>query len=84
MNIELKQELIQKHGNYKYVFMGESELRDELKSWCKQDLINWLKWNDPNGVYDDKQSIREFGNVMTYDEGVEIMINQIIQKKCLI
>lgn len=73
-------ELLKKHGNYKFIFMNEEELRTELKGWCRQDLINWLKWNDRNGIYDDKQSMAEIGCIMSYEEGVEIMINQIIQK----
>lgn len=72
--------LTRKHGNYRYIFMNEEELRTELSKWCRQDLINWLKWNDPNGIYDDNQSIAEIGYVMSYEEGVELMIEQIIQK----
>jgi hypothetical protein len=78
-NYEIKQYL-EKHVNYRYVFMNELELRAELKGWCRQDLINWLKWNDANGIYDDEQSFSEIGCIMSYEEGVEIMINQIIQK----
>lgn len=74
-----KRQLIEKHGNYRYIFMNEEELRVELKKWCRQDLINWLKWNDKNGIYDDKQSLAEVGVVMTYEQGVEIMISQIVQ-----
>lgn len=80
MYIDEKHELIRKNGNYRYIFMNEEQLRNELKKWCRQDLINWLKWNDPNGIYDDNQSMAEIGCVMSYDEGVEIMIEQIIQK----
>lgn len=75
---EVKQ-YIDKHPNYRYVFMNEEELKIELKGWCRQDLINWLKWNDSNGIYDDEQSLAEIGCIMTYEEGVGIMINQIIQ-----
>lgn len=72
--------LIEKHLNYRFIFMYEVELRTELKNWSRKDLIEWLTWNDPNGIYNDEQSMDELGNVMTYEEGVEIMINQIIQK----
>jgi hypothetical protein len=80
MNKYEKQELIKKHGNYRYIFMNEIQLRAELKNWCRQDLINWLTWNDPNGIYNDNQSLKEIGNILTYEEGQEIMIKQIIQK----
>ena len=72
--------LIDKHANYKYIFMNEEQLRNELKNWCRQDLISWLKWNDPNGIYDDSQSIQELGNIMTYQEGIETIVKQVIQK----
>ena len=60
--------------------MNEEQLRNELKNWCRQDLISWLKWNDPNGIYDDSQSIQELGNIMTYQEGIETIVKQVIQK----
>jgi hypothetical protein len=72
--------LIEKHLNYRFILMTEVELRTELKNWSRKDLIEWLTWNDSNGIYNDEQSMSEIGNIMTYNEGVEIMINQIIQK----
>lgn len=72
-------ELINKHPNYRIIFLNEEELREELKSWSRSDLIGWLKWNDPNGVYDDHQSLQEFGNIMTHQEGIEIIIKQVLQ-----
>lgn len=80
MNLVEKNELIRKHGNYRYIFMNECELREELKTWTRKDLINWLQWNDRNGIYDDEQSMAEIGQIMTFEEGIEIMVNQIIQK----
>lgn len=60
--------------------MEEPKLRAELDNWSRQDLINWLKWNDRNGIYEDEQSLNEFGYIMSYEEGVEIMIKQITQQ----
>lgn len=77
MNKEI--ELIYKHPNYRIIFLNEVQLREELKSWNRSDLISWLKWNDPNGVYDDHQSLQELGNIMTHQEGIEIIIKQVIQ-----
>lgn len=76
-----KEELIAKNPNYRYKFMGEEELRDKLKNWRRQDLINWLSWNDPNGIYREKDSLAEVGVIMTYEEGVEIMVRQAKQGK---
>ena len=72
--------LVEKHGNYRFTFMNEAELRIELKNWNRKDLIDWLTWNDPNGIYNDEQSMAEIGSIMTFKEGLEIMVNQIIQK----
>ena len=67
------------HPNFRYIEMNEVELRSELKKWTRDDLINWLCWNDRNGIYKDEESLNELGNVMTYEEGVEIMVKQIVQ-----
>lgn len=72
-----KDYLIRKNTNYHLTFLNEEEIRNELKNWCRQDLINWLKWNDQNGIYGDEESIKELGNIMSFDEGVEIIVNQV-------
>ena len=50
-----------------------------VSSLNRKDLIEWLEWNDSNGIYNDEASLREFGKVMSRDEGVEIMLRQIIE-----
>lgn len=45
-----QKKLIDKHPNYRITFLNEMEIRSELKNWGRDDLIMWLKWNDPNGV----------------------------------
>jgi hypothetical protein len=71
--------LIEKHPYYECGFMNEEELREELKKWSRLAIIDWLKWNDRNGIYDDEQCMDELGFIMTYEQGVEIMVSQIIQ-----
>lgn len=78
--MNISNDLINKHPNYRIMFLNEEQLREELNRWNRVDLINWLKWNDPNGIYEDKQSMEELGNIMTFNEGIEIIMNQIIQK----
>lgn len=80
MNDFENRELIRKHAYYIYIFINEVELRNEFKSWSRERLISWLKWNDRNGIYDDEQSLDEIGCIITYEERLEIMVNQIIQK----
>ncbi|BAU51884.1 hypothetical protein [Mucilaginibacter gotjawali] len=48
-------------------------LISRLERW---DIIEWLMWNDPNGIYSDESSLREFGAVMTKEDGTEIMLRQ--------
>jgi hypothetical protein len=73
-------DFIARSPNYLLMNLNENELKIELSRWNREDLINWLKWNDSNGIYTDKESLDELGNIMTYEEGVEIIIRQIIQK----
>lgn len=50
---------------------------DILKKMNRTSLINWLCKNDPNGVYKDSDSVREFGNKLKKSECIEIILNQI-------
>jgi hypothetical protein len=43
-------------------------------------LIEWLSWNDRNGVYRDEDSLAEFGNILSKEEAIEIVTNQINQR----
>ena len=74
-----KKPLLARHPNFKITTLDEVALRAELSGWSRADIIAWLEWNDPNGVYDDRESMREFGAVMTYEEGIEIVVEQVVQ-----
>ncbi len=66
-------------SNYTYqsvVEINEAELIILLNALTREDIIEWLMWNDPNGIYCDDQSLRELGNIMTREEGLEIMLRQ--------
>jgi len=47
----------------------------------REDIIEWLTWNDHNGIYDDERSLKELGNIMSLEEGVEIMLRHIEENK---
>ena len=79
MTIYLDEEEKSKHPYYKVMELKEAELETELNLWSRLDLIEWLSWNDRNGVYRDEDSLREFGNTVSKEEAIEIIINQIIQ-----
>ena len=63
--------------NYKIMELNKNELKTELTLWTRLDLIDWLSWNDRNGVYRDTDSLLEFGNILGKQEAIEIIIKQI-------
>ncbi|PRY89832.1 hypothetical protein [Mongoliibacter ruber] len=63
----------------RFLDLPENELKESIHQLSRDEIINWLCWNDKNGIYRDKDSLAEFGNMMTLEEGREIMIRQILQ-----
>lgn len=72
---------LNEHTNHVIAYLEEKELYENLLTWSRQDLISWLKWNDPNGVYDDESSLREFDNILSKEEAIEIIMRQINEGK---
>ncbi|KQO20837.1 hypothetical protein ASF10_14715 [Flavobacterium sp. Leaf82] len=68
-----------KHPYYKLMELRGDALEAELNSWSRLDLVEWLCWNDRNGVYKDEDSLREFGNIVSRVEAIEIISRQIIE-----
>ncbi len=68
---------LERHPNYKIMELSQEGLNNELQTWERSRLIDWLCWNDKNGIYDDINSIREFGNILQKDDAIEIIVNQI-------
>ncbi|MNR22804.1 hypothetical protein D3C85_1397790 [compost metagenome] len=68
-----------KHPYYKLMELRGDALESELNSWSRLDLIEWLCWNDRNGVYRDEDSLQEFGNTVSKEEAVEIIFRHITQ-----
>ena len=60
MNTYLSEEEKLKHSYYKLMELKDVDLENELNSWSRIDLIEWLCWNDRNGVYRDEDSLREY------------------------
>lgn len=67
------------HPYYKLMQLEQKNLQTELNTWKREELINWLCWNDSNGVYKDEDSLREFNNILLKDEAIEIIARQIYQ-----
>lgn len=57
----------------------KEDLHKELDLWKRKDLIKCLKWNDPNGVYDDNNSLNEFNNILSKKGAIEIICRQILE-----
>jgi hypothetical protein len=68
-----------KHPYYKLMELKGEALEKELISWSRLDLIEWLSWNDRNGVYRDNESLQEFGNTVSKEEAIEIITRQITE-----
>jgi hypothetical protein len=64
---------------YEVMDLMAEQLDMFLKHTPREEIVDWLQWNDPNGVYRDTDSLNEFGNIMSKDEGVEIMKRQVLQ-----
>lgn len=68
-----------RHPFYKIMEMKSVNLQTKLDTWTREQLIEWLSWNDRNGVYKDEESMKEFGNVLNRKEAIDIIIKQIAQ-----
>ena len=79
MNIHIIEEEKLKHPYYKLMELRADALETELNSWSRLELIEWLCWNDRNGVYKDEESLQEFGNTVSKEEAIEIIIRQITE-----
>jgi hypothetical protein len=69
-----------KNSGYKYESLTEiphDNLILLINAMTREDIIDWLSWNDPNGIYCDQQSLKELGNIMTREEGMEILLKQV-------
>lgn len=69
-----------KKSNYTYATFADLPERKVLlllEQISRQDIIEWLSWNDRNGIYDDAESMAELGNIMSREEGIEIMLRHI-------
>jgi hypothetical protein len=62
---------------FEIIDLSAVDLKSFLTHTPREEIISWLQWNDPNGVYEDNTSLHEFGNILTKQEGIEIIMRQI-------
>jgi hypothetical protein len=79
MNTYISEEEKLRHPYYKLMELSGDTLQSELNSWSRENLIEWLCWNDRNGVYRDDESLQEFGNKVSKKEAIEIITRQITE-----
>jgi len=53
------------------------DLLNRIQQLRREQVIEWLEWNDHNGVYNDEDSMGEFDRIITTKEGQLIMFCQI-------
>ena len=63
--------------------LSELDLAALVNKMSREDLIEWLSWNDPNGIYHDAQSLKELGSIMSLEEGQEILLRQVRENRVL-
>ena len=68
-----------RHPYYRVMELKGNDLDNELTSWSRQNVIDWLCWNDSNGVYKDEDSLQEFDIILSKDKAIEIMTRQILE-----
>ncbi|HTI58979.1 hypothetical protein [Mucilaginibacter sp.] len=61
--------------------LPERKLIVLINAMTREDIIEWLIWNDPNGIYHDEHSLKELGNILTRSEGIEILLRQIEENR---
>ena len=79
MAIYISEDEKYRHPYYTIMNLKGDILLNELNTWSRLDLIEWLSWNDGNGVYKDDESKSEIGAILRKEEAVEIMIRQITE-----
>ena len=79
MNQYISEDEKLRHPYYKLMELNGDKLQSELNSWTREGLIEWLSWNDRNGVYKDEESLQEFGNTVSKEEAIIIITKQITE-----
>jgi hypothetical protein len=77
MRIFISEDEKARHPFYKIMELKGDVLFNELNTWSRLDLIEWLSWNDRNGAYKDEESLAEFDNILSKKEAIKIMTRQI-------
>lgn len=69
------------HTYHSFADLPAEQVLQLINMLTREDIIEWLSWNDHNGIYDDANSLKEFGNIMSKEEGIEIMLRHIEESR---
>lgn len=51
--------------------------RQRLMKWPREELIAWLRWNDPNGSYTDEDAEAEGWDPLDVEGSVDIIMKHV-------
>ena len=63
---------------YDIMNMRGRSLQNALRQMSREQMIEWLQWNDHNGTYSDQDNINEYGVPISREQAQEMMMNQIL------
>ena len=49
--------------------------------YTRDQLIDWLRWNDPNGAYSDEDADREGQEPLTHEEAADLAFEHVVDTK---
>ena len=49
--------------------------------YTRNQLIDWLRWNDPNGTYSDEDAFREGQPPLTHEEAADLAFEHVLDTK---
>ena len=55
--------------------------RARLMAWDRLQLIDWLQWVDPNGIWSDEDVVREDMDPMSQEEAVDQVMNFVQEEQ---
>ncbi|MCC9041538.1 hypothetical protein LNQ81_02250 [Myroides sp. M-43] len=65
------------HPNYRICSMSPVEAKEELATWSRDEMIAWLCWCDPVGIFTDREAVIEYGDIIWRNEAIELIMYKI-------
>lgn len=63
---------------YQIMKLSDSDLESELSTWSREKMIEWLDWNDPNGIWTDEDAKNENVPMLTRDKAKDYIVRFIL------